>query len=70
MFSGLMDKIRNWGVGKAIAALDLLEPILTERLNDAKKQIDEMDSKQLSVYLIDQVQDTLRKHFNIPEEKK
>ena len=65
MFTNLWNKIRNFGVSKAINALDLLQPAVEKKLEEFKAETAKMNSRQMSIFIIDQVQDALRKHFNI-----
>ena len=65
MFKNLINRIKAFGVGKAINALDLLEGQLESKLEEFKKETSKMDSHQMAVFLIDQVQDALRQHFKL-----
>lgn len=65
MFSGLWQKIKNFGVGKAIDALDNLEKPLGDRIEEQKQKINSLNSQQLSKWIVDEVQKWLRIYFNI-----
>lgn len=66
MFSGFFAKIKNFGVGKAIDALDNLEEPLGDKLEDQRKKIEQLDSYGLSKWIVDEVQEWLRAYFKIP----
>lgn len=67
MWKSLLLKIKNYGVSKAIDALDNLEQPLGERLELLRKQIEELDSQGFAKLLIDEIQTLLRQYFKIPE---
>lgn len=66
MFKKLFSSIKNYGVGKAIDSLDNLEPILAEKIEEQKKKINAMTSKEQSKWIIDEVQGWLRHYAKIP----
>lgn len=66
MLSGLWQKIKNFGVGKAIDALDNLEKPLGDKLEDQRKKLEQLDSYGLSKWIVDEVQEWLRAYFKIP----
>lgn len=67
MLSGIWQKIKNFGVGKAIDALDNLEKPLGDKLEDQRKKLEQLDSYGLSKWIVDEVQKWLRAYFKIPE---
>lgn len=67
MFSGLWQKIKNFGVGKAIDALDNIEKPLGDKIEDKKKILQLMDSQALAKWIVDEVQFWLREYFKVPQ---
>lgn len=67
MLSGFFAKIKNFGVGKAIDALDNLEKPLGDKLAEQQKKLELLDSYGLSKWIVDQVQFWLREYFKIPQ---
>lgn len=65
MFLRWIQKIKNFGVGKAIDALDNLEKPLGDRIEEQKKKISAMDSYALATWIVDEVQVWLRDYFKI-----
>lgn len=65
-FKGLGDKIKNWGIGKAIDALDNLEQPLGDKLEAQRQKLEKLDSYGLSKWIVDEVQEWLRAYFKIP----
>lgn len=57
--------IKNFGVGHAIDALDNLEIPLGNEIEKQKQKIQSMNSRQMAVWIVDQVQSWLRKYFKI-----
>ena len=68
--SWLLSKIKNYGVGHAITALDNLEKPLGDKINSSIKQFSELDGYGIAVLVIDQVQELLRSYFKIPPSEK
>lgn len=66
MIKNFFNKIKNFGVGKAIDALDNIEEPLGNRIEIQRKKIAEMDSQALSKWIVDEVQGWLRAYFKIP----
>lgn len=66
MIKNFFLKIKNFGVGKAIDALDNIEEPLGNRIEIQRKKIAEMDSQALSKWIVDEVQGWLRAYFKIP----
>ena len=67
MLKNFFAKIKNYGVGKAINALDNLEQPLGDKLEAQRKKIEQLDSYGLSKWIVDEVQDWLRSYFKIPQ---
>lgn len=47
--------------------MDYLEPLLATQIDNAKASFNAMDSKAKAAWIIDQVQDFLRKRFGVSE---
>lgn len=67
MFSGLWNKIKNFGVGKAIEALDNIEKPLGDKIEEKKKMLQLLDSQGLAKWIVDEVQFWLRSYFKVPQ---
>lgn len=50
-------------IASAIESLDLLVPLLAKELEEAKERINSLNSHEKAQYVIDKVQDFLRKKF-------
>lgn len=66
MFKMILDKIKNFGIGHAINALDNLEKPLGEKLEAQQKRLEQLDSYGLAKWIVDEVQEWLRAYFKIP----
>lgn len=60
-------KIKNYGVGKTIDALDNLEGPLGEWFDKSIKEFSELNGKGAAILIIDQVQFMMRAYFKIPQ---
>jgi len=67
MFTWIVAKFKNFGVGQAIAALDNLEKPLGDKLQSSIKEFSELDGHGAAILIIDEVQTFLRAYFHIPE---
>ncbi len=70
MFSWIATKIKNFGVAKAINALDNLEGPLGDRITNSIQEFQKLDGYGIAVLMIDEVQDLLRAYFKIPPPQK
>ena len=70
MFGWIISKIKNFGVEKAIEALDNLEKPLGDRLDESIKKFSELDGHGAAILIIDEVQELLRAYFKIPPPSK
>lgn len=61
----LLNWIKRYGIGSAIDAMDNLEKPLGDQIENEKKKIAAMDSQALAKWIVDKVQDGLRKWFKI-----
>lgn len=66
MFTWIASKIKNFGVNKAIEALDNIEKPLGERIDASIKKFNELDGYGIAKMVIDEIQDLLRAYFKIP----
>lgn len=66
MIKNFFNKIKNFGVGKAINALDNIEKPLGDKIEEQRQKIASMNSYELSTWIVDQVQWWLRAYFKIP----
>ena len=62
-----VDKVKNFGVGAAINALDNIEKPLGDRIEQIREQFVQLSSYGMAKMLVDNVQDLLRKYFKIPD---
>lgn len=70
MIKNFFNKIKNFGVGKAINALDNIEKPLGDKIEEQRQKIASMNSYELSTWIVDQVQWWLRAYFDIPQPEK
>lgn len=66
MFSKWFSKLKNFGVEKAINALDNVEKPLGDKIEVIRYQFEKLDSYGIAKLIIDQVQDVLRAYFKLP----
>lgn len=66
MLSGFFARIKNWGVGHAIDALDNLEKPLGEKIDAQLARLRELDAYGLAKWIVDEVQEWLRAYFKLP----
>jgi len=62
----ILSKLKNYGVAKAIDALDNIEKPLGDKINSSIKQFNELDGYGIAVLVIDEIQGLLRAYFKIP----
>lgn len=62
----IINKIKNFGVAKAIDALDNLEKPLGDRIKASMDQFQQLDAYGIAKMMIDEVQDLARDYFKIP----
>lgn len=70
MFTWIFTKFKNFGVSKAIAALDNLEVPLGQKIDASIKEFGQLNGYGISVMVIDELQDLLRAYFKIEAPKK
>lgn len=68
----ILDKIKNWGIGAAVEALDNLEKPLGEKIQSSIDEFRKLDGYGVAKMIIDEVQELLRDYFKLPpkEEEK
>ncbi len=69
MFTWIINKIKVYGVAKAIDALDNLEKPLGDRITLSIQKFNELDGYGIAVLMIDEVQSLLRSYFKIEAPK-
>jgi len=67
MFNWIVSKIKNFGVGHAIDALDNIEKPLGDRIDASLKEFNKLDAYGVAKMMIDEIQDLLRAYFKIPK---
>lgn len=70
MFKWIFNKIKTYGVGAAIEALDNLERPLGEKIDASIKEFNKLDGYGIAKMVIDWIQELLRAYFKLPETQK
>ena len=52
-------------IGQAVDALDLLVPLMASEIEKIKQKFNEMDSRAKAQWVVDKVQDYLRKQWKL-----
>ena len=66
----LISKIKNWGIGAAIEALDNLEQPLGDKIQSSIDEFRKLDGHGVAILLVDEAQEILRAYFGLkPKEK-
>jgi len=66
----LINKIKVWGIGAAVEALDRLEQPLGDKIQDSIDEFRKLDGHGVAILLVDQAQEMLRAYFNLPKPEK
>lgn len=70
MFNSWIQKIKNWGVGAAIDALDAAEGPLGDRIQGSIDEFRKLDGHGVAILLVDEIQSFLREFFKLPAKPK
>lgn len=66
----ILTKIKNYGMAKAIDALDNIERPLGVRIQNSIDEFRKLDGYGVAVIMIDEIQSLLRAYFRIPPSQK
>lgn len=67
--SWILAKIKNYGMAKAIDALDNIERPLGIRIQNSIDEFRKLDGYGVAVMMVDEIQSLLRSYFKIPPPK-